>query len=94
MPTKWTFITNHAVVLTILSKNPQITALELARKVGITERAARKIIADLFSEGYITKTKIGRRIEYHVYPDMKLRHPLCEDVKILDLLDSLRSIRD
>ncbi|MFX0203892.1 MAG: hypothetical protein ACFFCW_47960 [Candidatus Hodarchaeota archaeon] len=44
---EWTFLTNHALVLVYLAKHPQITALELSMPIGITERAVRKIIADL-----------------------------------------------
>ena len=44
---EWTFLTNHALVLSFLAKHPMITGLEVSREVGITERAVRKIIADL-----------------------------------------------
>jgi len=44
---KWTFITNHAVVLSYLARHPSITARQLATEIGITERAVRTIIADL-----------------------------------------------
>ena len=40
----WTFITNHAVILTYLAKNPTITARQVALEIGITERAVRTII--------------------------------------------------
>ncbi len=56
---KWTFVTNHAVVLTHLAKHPCITARQLALEIGITERAVRTIIADLESERYIEKAKEG-----------------------------------
>jgi predicted HTH transcriptional regulator len=44
---EWTFLTNHALVLSLIARQPYTTALELANTVGITERAIRKIIADL-----------------------------------------------
>ncbi len=44
---EWTFLTNHARVLSFIAKHPSITALELSNSIGITERATRKIIADL-----------------------------------------------
>lgn len=70
----WTFITNHAVVLTYLAKHPSITARQLALEVGITERAIRKVIADLEAAGYIVKTKEGRRVRYRVKADLPMRH--------------------
>jgi DNA-binding IclR family transcriptional regulator len=71
---KWTFITNHAIVLSYLAKHPSITARQLALEIGITERTVRTIIADLESEGYIVKAKEGRRIRYGVKAALPLRH--------------------
>jgi DNA-binding MarR family transcriptional regulator len=71
---QWTFITNHAIVLSYLAKHPSITARQLALEIGITERAVRTIIADLASEGYIVKTKEGRRVRYAVKAALPLRH--------------------
>ena len=62
----WTFLTNHAGVLIHISHKPQSTGLEIAQAVGVTERAARKIIAELQEAGYISAQKIGRRNEYRV----------------------------
>ena len=61
---KWTFLTNHAVVLLAMVNNSRITAIEIAQFVGITERAVRNIISDLEREGYIEKTKTGKRVQY------------------------------
>jgi DNA-binding IclR family transcriptional regulator len=62
----WTFLTNHALVLTHISHQPESTGLEIAQAVGITERAARKIIADLQEAGYVSAEKLGRRNRYRV----------------------------
>ena len=70
---KWTFLTNHAIVLLSLVQNPQITGIEIAQFVGITERAVRTILSDLEQEGYISKTKTGRRVHYTINPTMPLR---------------------
>ena len=50
---EWTFVSNHAVVLSFLSHHASITAREVATRVGITERSVRKIINDLETGGYI-----------------------------------------
>lgn len=60
------FLTNHALVLVYVSRRPESTGLEIAQGVGITERAARKIVADLLATGYIDTEKVGRRNRYHV----------------------------
>lgn len=83
---RWTFITNHAAVLTIIDKQPSITAREIAEAVGITERAVRKIIADLEADGYIRKKKEGRRVRYTVHPEMTLRHRTQRDKVVGSLL--------
>jgi DNA-binding transcriptional ArsR family regulator len=85
----WTFLTNHALVLSVLAKHPRITGRELSATVGITERATRKIIADLEAEGYITKKKEGRRIRYRINPDLPMRHETYEDTAIGDFLKAL-----
>ena len=56
---EWTFLTRHAAVLSLIAKQPRITAIELAHQTGVTERAVRKIIADLYAAILpVTPTKI------------------------------------
>jgi DNA-binding transcriptional ArsR family regulator len=87
--TEWTFLTRHAVALGILAKNPRITALDLAGELGITERAARKLIAELYEAGYIRKKKEGRRVRYSINPDKPLRQELHDKVPVSNLLETL-----
>jgi predicted transcriptional regulator len=63
---------------------------EIATRVGIGERAAQKIVADLVSEGYLRRTKEGRRNRYEINRKAHLRHPLFTDLEIGPLLDVLR----
>jgi DNA-binding transcriptional ArsR family regulator len=86
---EWTFLTNHAIILSYVSLHPRMTARELAATIGITERATRKIIADLLEEGYITKEREGRRNRYHINPDLSLRHPSLQDTAVGYLLQLL-----
>jgi predicted transcriptional regulator len=88
---EWTFLTNHALVLVYLEKHPQITALELSMSIGITERAVRKIIADLEREGYIAKTKEGRRVKYSINQKLPLRHQTQQDKSVKKLLEAVGS---
>ena len=62
----WSFLTNHALVLIRVSREPDSTGLQIAQAVGITERAARRILADLAAAGYIGREKMGRRNRYQV----------------------------
>ena len=45
--TGWTFLTNHAHVLLCLVENPEARMREVAARVGITERAVQRIVAEL-----------------------------------------------
>jgi DNA-binding transcriptional ArsR family regulator len=85
----WTFLTNHGMVLSQIAKHPRITALEVSSAIGITERATRKIIAELLEAGYITIKKEGRRNRYRIIPDLLLRHPAHGETAVGDLLKAL-----
>ena len=86
---EWTFITKHAVALSLISKHPRITALELGAAMGLTERVVRKLIADLYAAGYIGKKREGRGVRYRVNPDLPLRQDTHLEVAIGDFLESL-----
>ena len=83
------FLTNHALVLSYIARHPRMTALDLANTVGITERATRKIIADLLAAGYITKKREGRGNRYRINPARPLRQPGSEDTAVGYLLKTL-----
>lgn len=72
----WTFLSNHAHVLICLADDPELRVRDIAEMVGITERAAHRIIFELEEENYIEKNKIGRRNSYKLNSDMPLRHPI------------------
>ena len=72
----WTFLTNHGHVLICIASNPDILLKEVAARVGITERAAQRIVAELSEEGYLIATKVGRRNRYTVNAALPFRHPV------------------
>lgn len=73
---RWTFLTNHAHVLLCLANNNSMLMKDVAKEVGITERAVQQIIADLVEEGYITRIKEGRCNIYQINKNEHLRHPI------------------
>ncbi len=87
---RWVFLSNHGNVLLCISRDPRIRISEIADNVGIGERAAQKIVADLVADGYVVRTKEGRRNRYQVNPRARLRHPLFADLEVGPLLDALR----
>lgn len=76
MTPSWTFFTNHAHVLFCLAAAPDLRVRDLATRVGITERAAQRIIAELAEAGFLVVTRTGRRNRYKVPLTLPLRHPV------------------
>lgn len=74
--TRWTFLTNHAHVFLCIAQDADVRLRDVAEKVGITERAAQRILAELEAEGYVSSEKVGRRNQYTVNLHAPLRHPL------------------
>lgn len=85
----WSLLANHGLVLTYIGRYPDSTGLEIAQAVGITERAARKIVADLLAESYVEREKIGRRNRYRLNTLLPLRHPGKCTITVGELLELL-----
>ncbi len=90
-PSSWTFLTNHAHVLLCIRRDAEIRLRDVATVVGITERAAQKIVADLAEAGYVQVERVGRRNRYTIESRRPLRHALERNHNIGDLLDLLES---
>ena len=85
----WSFLTNHLQVLLCIARDPNIRLRDIAGLVGITERAAQNIVADLVDDGYVSRTRVGRRNEYEVNGDLSLRHPNAGSITVGGLLEIL-----
>ncbi len=72
----WTFLTNHAHVLLSIARDNDLRLREVAQRVGITERAVQRIVADLQDAGCLEVKKQGRRNRYIVHGAGNLRHPI------------------
>jgi len=88
-PPAWTFLTNYGHVLVCIAHNSGVRIAEIADLVGIGERAAHRIICDLVRDGYVVRTKDGRRNTYAVNYDQPLRHPLESDHSIGEIFGAL-----
>jgi predicted ArsR family transcriptional regulator len=86
---RWDFLTNHAHVLVCIARDPGIRLREIAANVGITERAAHRILSELVDEGYVVRERQGRRNHYQVKTELPLRHPLAREHEVGDLLEVL-----
>ena len=83
---EWTFLTNHAHALLCITRDPEIRLRDVADRVGVTERAAQRIVSDLVEAGYLDRTREGRRNAYRVRPDRPLRHPVENGHQVGELL--------
>jgi predicted ArsR family transcriptional regulator len=91
--TGWTFLTNHAHVLLTLATDPQLRIRDVALRVGITERAAQRILHDLVVAGYLERERHGRRNTYRLALDRPLRHPVEARHTVGELVEVLCSAR-
>jgi DNA-binding IclR family transcriptional regulator len=85
----WTFLTNHAQVLLCLAEQPDIRLREVAERVGITERAAQRILAELVETGYVKSERVGRRNRYEIDREHAMRHSAQLGYEIGTLLAAL-----
>lgn len=74
--TGWTFLTNHGHVLLCLASQPDSRVRDIAGRVGITERAVLRILAELEGAGYLERRHAGRRTSYVLHLDHPMRHPV------------------
>jgi predicted transcriptional regulator len=86
----WNFLTSHTQVLLCLERNPNVRMRDIAETVGITERAAQRIVTDLVDTGYVKRERVGRRNHYAIDRSVHMRHRSQWNREIGDLLDLLR----
>lgn len=85
----WSFLTNHARVLVCIAHDPGVRLREIGEAVGITERAAHRIVAELADAGYISRRRKGRRNHYRIRSHLPVPDPVAQEQKIGDLLTIL-----
>lgn len=59
----------------------------VAARVGITERAVQRIVADLEEAGYLSHLRKGRANHYTVQEGCALRHPIESHCTIAELIE-------
>jgi MarR family len=85
-PRNWTFLTNHAQVLVSIARDPGIRLRDLGERIGITERAAHRIVVELADAGYITRERNGRRNHYTINAHVPLPDPIAHEQNVGELL--------
>jgi predicted transcriptional regulator len=85
----WYFLTNYGHVLAFVAGAPDARIVDIARGVGITERAVQRIISELVEKGYLERHKTGRRNRYELVRGARFRHPLLSDREVGSVLSTL-----
>src|ERR1700690_2460083 len=91
---RWKFLTNHALVLACIANDPGVLLREISERVGITERAAHRIVTELADGGYITRERNGRRNQYTIQSGLPLPDQLAKERNVGDLLTILIDTTD
>ena len=86
---EWSFLTNHARVLLCVARDPGVRLRDIAATLGITERTAFGVIADLTEAGYVIKERDGRRNRYEVQHHLPLAEPTSQERTIGEVLELL-----
>ena len=86
---RWSFLTNHARALVCIAKDPGLRLRDIATALGITERSAYAIVADLTDAGYVVKERDGRRNRYQIQKHVPLRDSISREAAIGEVLDVL-----
>jgi hypothetical protein len=82
-------LTNHARVLVCIARDPGVRLRDLGERVGITERATHRIVAELADAGYITRQRNGRRNHYTINAHLPLPDAIAQEQNIGQLLEIL-----
>jgi hypothetical protein len=82
----WSFLTSHARVLMCIAHDPGARLRDIAAGLGITERSAYSIVAELAEAGYVVKQKDGRRNRYQIQAHLPLPEPASRERTVGEIL--------
>ena len=82
----WSFLSNHGRALLCLAHDPGMRLRDIAANLGITERSAYGIVADLTEAGYVAKLKDGRRNHYQIQAHLPLPESTSRERTLGDVL--------
>ena len=71
----------------VISHDPTVRLRDIALTLDITERAAQRIVTELVDEGYLSRTREGRRNVYTVHPHKPMRAEQAQSTEIGDLVE-------
>lgn len=72
-----------------IAHDPGVRLRDIATSLGITERSAYGIVTDLTADGYVSKTKDGRRNRYKIRTHLPVDETIGRKRTIGEVLDLL-----
>ena len=88
----WSFLTNHARALLYIAEHPDARLRDVAGSIGVTERTAFGVVADLTDAGYLMKERAGRRNRYQVQEHLPLDESVLTQRTVGELLALLADV--
>jgi DNA-binding MarR family transcriptional regulator len=85
----WGLFSNHGLALICIAREPESRLRDIAGCVGITERAASRIVGELCEDGYVSRIREGRRNRYKINGAKPLPHALTDGTKVQAVLAPL-----
>jgi hypothetical protein len=85
----WSFLSNYGRTLLCITRDPEVRLRDIALSLGISERSACSIVTGLTEDGYLVKTKAGRRSHYQIQSQMPLPELPGQDAAVGPLLELL-----
>ena len=72
-----------------IARDPGARLRDIGERVGITERAAHRIVVELAEAGYITRQRNGRRNQYTINAHLPLPDTIAREQNVGQLLEIL-----
>lgn len=82
----WSLLSNHGLALLCIARDHRVRVRDIGDQIGVTERAAHRLVADLVEAGAVRREREGNRNRYEIVPDMPMGHPLLQEHWIGEIL--------
>jgi predicted transcriptional regulator len=82
----WSFLSDHRRVLLFLTRTPGIELDDIAAHLGVTERSAHAIVADLTAAGYVSYCNDRHRDRYQIVAHEPLPEPMSREKTFREVL--------
>lgn len=92
--TYWTFLTDHAHVLVLLSRDPRKDPQTLADELGVDLDIVERVLDDLDDGGYIRRERTGGKAYTYIDREKPLRHSVEKHHPVGRLIDAVESPED